>query len=94
MTIHAMVFKGYDMVRAYKPCTYGGLFTVMYHPETTYYNPFHQPDRPLVTLCMSIRSTIVLPYRVESYSKQMLIIFKPFKGYSDGYVEFNNIPRS
>ena len=60
---------------------------LMYDPETTNDISSRLPNKDLEILCMSIMSKIVLPYRAKSSSKQMVIMFKTFKGYSDGNVD-------
>ena len=82
IAIHQMTFTGYDMLQSRLPCTYGGLFIILY-------NSFITPgyDNNFITICLSVHSEIVLPYRVNSRSDRMVIIFKTFEGYSDGSVD-------
>ena len=81
INIHSVDFHGYNMLDRGDPCTYGGLFIFWLTNEVI---PSY--NRDFITICLSTQSEIVLPYRVHTPSERVVIVFKTFKGYSDGSV--------
>ena len=89
VTVHTMVFKGYDMhIDSREPCLYGGLFILLYDPQTQMFLAPSMSNPNLEMICWSINSEIVLPVRTRPpFSTQIVIVFTSFKGYSSGYVD-------
>ena len=84
ITIHSMHFRGYNMhVDNEQPCIYGGLFILFFSEKELYYPKNH--------ICMNVNSEIVFPAVTAGSSlrsSRVIIVFKSYKGYSDGSVAF------
>ena len=81
LTIHQLRFTGFDTLYdiSAETCHYGGLF-ILFYPPVPNTNGYYR-------LCSNITATSVLPYVSLVQDSDILIIFKTFKGYSNGYVD-------
>ena len=87
VTIHFVHFRGYDThVVHSQPCSYGGLYVLNVGDHVAAIDN----DKRQRKICLNVSSAIVMPSNKPPihHKIRMAIVFKTFKGYSDGSAAF------